>query len=117
MVMIEFTTITPAPFSEGVYGHDSTIGDYLSGQIISKCLEFGSHCLQLQQRIYRAFERGEVIHTPPGFGDNPMDWLDVDKVLSYCDLDIAYVDIESKLKRYIEIISLWIHSSTMVQDK
>jgi len=109
-----FIELEPATGSKGIYGREATVGDYIEDQKVESYFVAGAKCLVLQHRIVEASKTEADLTLPDGFGDNMLDWLDVDQILNLAmDSTISY-SLEEKLNRYTAILEQWlIHSESV----
>ncbi|MFT5159541.1 MAG: Fe-S-cluster containining protein, partial [Paracoccaceae bacterium] len=103
-----FVNVEPAINSQGQYGSDGTIADYIASQQVDPYFDAGAKCLALQHRIVAKLAADTPISAPNGFGNNVLDWIDVDKIIGLAGEHIKPLTIEAKLDAYIEILDSWL---------
>jgi len=94
--------------SEGVFGEDGRVRDYLAAQGCPPYFDFARRSNGLRQRLLAHVEAGGVCRAPQGFGDDPMDWLDADKVCALAGVDVAGLDEAGRFERYEAVVASWL---------
>jgi len=106
-----FIHLTPAINSAGVYGKQGTIADYIVQQGADPYFEAGLKCLTLQRRIVEILNSGAAVDLPDNFGEQILDWLNVDKILSIAGENNITQNSYKKLNRYLDILDQWLSQS------
>lgn len=109
-----FVDAVPAIGSKGISGTNSTIETYVIDQRVDAYFAAGEKCLALQHRIVNRLTSGSSISTPSGFGENVLDWIDVDKIIGTANLKTRPLSIDEKLDAYIAILDNWLKSESKI---
>lgn len=111
-----FIELELEPGSEGICGREATVGDYIEDQKVEPYFVAGAKCLTLQRRIVEALETDAGVTLPDGFGDNILDWLDVDQILNLAMDSTIFESLEDKLNRYTVILEHWLINSESINN-
>ncbi len=118
-----FAEVVPHPASEGVYGEEGTIGDYVSAQAVEPYVAAAEAYVKLLKTMLQALSaRGDVesvsadatsaMQRAPAPGDES--WLDVDAVVGrWCsehDQEIPE-DVDAKIALHMRVVAQWCESA------
>jgi Fe-S-cluster containining protein len=119
-----FGMVPAHPDTEGLYGKDGTVGDFVSQQGVAPYLEVARKYKRLHDRMIerleildaeevekRAEREGEVNGTDAGVAASP--WIDIDRtVAEFCRSRGRAVpdDVETTVATHIEAIEEWLAS-------
>ena len=118
-----FRFATPHPKTEGVYGHEGTVEDFLTAQGVSPFLEVRDRYVAIVYRLLDILAQdvdGNIeafATTKQTFGDEAAiqqalgEWLDMDVVVArHCQMhDLNEpIDLEERLTLHIEAMEAWI---------
>lgn len=94
--------------SAGEFGASGTVADFLESQGCAPYSEASLRCNQLRNHILEFMERGGEGAGPEGFGDNPMEWLDADRVCALAGKSIQGVDVAARFGLYEAALVEWL---------
>ncbi|MGV7229581.1 MAG: YkgJ family cysteine cluster protein [Nitrospirales bacterium] len=123
-----FRYATPHPETEGVYGHEGTVEDFLTAQGVAPFLKARDRYISVVYRLLDVLAQDiegndeAFAMTKQTFRDEALiqkalgEWLDIDLVIArYCQAHHVTEphDLEERLQLHIEAIETWItHHST-----
>jgi Fe-S-cluster containining protein len=109
-----FSQLQPQPGSEGIYGEDGTVQDFLDSQDVAAYMQAADHYLQLFYRLFdRMWADPDMPEQDAGTttSDRPpqalAQWLDMDTAIAnYCQVqDLAVPDdLEQRMQLHIRSI-------------
>jgi Fe-S-cluster containining protein len=126
-----FLYATPHPKTEGVYGHDGTIEDFLTAQGVSSFLEVRDRYVAVVYRLLdilaQDVEDNEdaIETTKEAFGNEALiqqalgEWLDMDVVVArHCQTHHVNepTDLEARLALYLEAMENWTNHQSPITN-
>lgn len=103
-----FFRLTLPEGSAGEFGVTGTVADFLESQGCDPYFEASRRCNQLRIRVLEFMEQGGEHAGPEGFGDNPMEWLDADKVCAQAGKTIQGLDVAARFGLYEATLGEWL---------
>jgi Fe-S-cluster containining protein len=96
--------------SAGEFSASGRVGDYLAAQGCQPYFEAARRSNALRRRLLDHMAAGGEFLAPKGFGDNPMEWLDVDKVCALAGKVPPDSSVSTRFGHYEAALGDWLSS-------